>query len=120
MAMADQPRPLRFRAAYDCLSFLPERRSFTTGRPMPKPTRRRFFGLAAAPVAASMPAIAAPVMEMHENDVRPLITIRRPEHVYNYMRSAGVEYVALEPKPLRLVEITSRFAFDGKSWVRHG
>ena len=42
---------------------------------MAKATRRRFFALAAAPAAAALPAIVAPVVEMHENDVTPMMTI---------------------------------------------
>lgn len=34
--------------------------------------RRRFFGLVAAAPAAALPAVAAPVVEMHIADVTPL------------------------------------------------
>jgi hypothetical protein len=41
--------------------------------------RRRLFALAGgASAAVALPAVAAPGVEMHVNDVTPLITIRRP------------------------------------------
>ncbi len=41
--------------------------------------RRRLFGLAGGAAATTaLPAVAAPVVETHANDVMPLITIRRP------------------------------------------
>lgn len=59
-------------------------------------SRRRFFGFAAVPVAAALPAITAPAVKMHDGDIAPV-----PPH-YCF---TGFEWRVLKPKSPLLFKV---------------